>query len=182
MQYGARVRWEELFTALEDDARGMERGQRDADIADRTRSARADVSWLMRCAHANLTIRVQGAGVVRGVVLRVTPAWLLLRDHRASDDTIVAVRAVTAVSGMASTAVDDGGIDRRLGWTHAWRVLSRDRSEVRTTCVDASIVRGVPEMVGSDYVQLREYDAGRPSGAAPIAVPYAAIATVNGPR
>ena len=176
------MRWEELFTALEDDARGLERDARDADFADRTRSAQAQVSWLMRCVRADLTLRVQGCGIVRGSVLRATPSWLLLRDRDSTDDTVVAVAAVTGVSGLASAAVDGAGIDRRLGWTHAWRVLSRDRSDVRTTCVDGVVVRGVPVTVGSDYVELREYDGGRPGRARPVAVPYAAIATVSSPR
>ncbi len=176
------MHWEELFAALEDDAREMERGVRDADIADRTRSAHAQVSWLMRCAGASVGLRVHGVGPVRGVVLRVTPEWLLLRDREATDDRLVAVAAVTSVSGLSVEVAAESGIDQRLGWTHAWRVLSRDRSEVATTCVDGSITRGVPEVVGRDYVQIRAYDGGRPTGAAPIAVPYAAIATVTSPR
>lgn len=176
------MRWEELFTALEDDARGLERGTRDADFADRTRSAHAQVPWLARCVRAQVTMRVRGAGVVRGLVVRSTPSWLLLRDAGSSDDTIVAVDAVTTVSGLTAAAADQGGIDRRLGWTHAWRVLSRDRSDVRTTCIDATVVRGVPEVVGRDYVEIREYEAGRPSRVPPVAVPFAAIATVSSPR
>lgn len=176
------MHWEELFAALEDDARGMERGARDADIADRTRSAHAQVSWLMRCAGAKASLRVQGAGLVQGVVVRVTPEWLLIRDQGAAADRIVAVQAVMSVSGLSSEVAAAGGIDQRLGWTHAWRVLSRDRSDVCTTCVDGSITRGVPEVVGRDYVQIRAYDGGRPTGAAPVAVPYAAVATVSSPR
>lgn len=160
----------------------MERGARDADIADRTRGAQAQVSWLMRCAGANVALRVQGVGAVRGVVVRTTPEWLLLRDPGAADDRIVAVRAVMSVSGLSAEVTAEGGIDQRLGWTHAFRVLSRDRSDVATTCLDGSITRGVPEVVGRDYVAIRAYEGGRPTGAAPVAVPYAAIATVSSPR
>jgi len=176
------VHWEELFAALEDDARGMERETRDADIADRTRSAHARVSWLSRCVGADVALRVREAGVVRGVVLRATPDWLLVRDRGVVDDRIVAVQAVMSVAGLSTEVATEGGLDERLGWAHAWRVLSRDRSDVCATCVDGSVVRGVPEIVGRDYVQIRAYDGGRPTGAAPTAVPYAAIATVTSPR
>ena len=176
------MRWEELFAALEDDARGLERGARDADFADRTRSANAQVPWLARVHDASVSIRVHGAGLVRGRIVRATPSWVLLRDRESAVDTVVAVQAVMAVTGLSSGVDAASGIDQRLGWTHAWRVLSRDRSEVRTTCVDASVVRGVPEVVGRDYVQIQSYDGGRPVATPPVAVPYAAVATVTSPR
>lgn len=181
MQYGSGVRWDDLFAALESEAESLSREIRDADIADRTRSAQAQTSWLMRCRGAELTLRVQGAGAVRGTVVTVTPAWLLVRDG-GPVDLVVSTSAVTTVGGLSETVSELGARTERMGWTHAWRVLSRDRSDVRITCTDATVVRGVAEVVGRDYVSLRPYDAGRPSGAAAVAVPYDAIATVACPR
>ncbi|UYM04053.1 hypothetical protein [Solicola gregarius] len=175
------MRWDDLFEALESESVALQRETRDADIADRTRSARAQTSWLMRCRGVDLSLRVHGAGVVRGTGVTVTPAWLLLRDGGPSD-LVVSTSAVTAVSGLSDSVTELGLSSERMGWTHAWRVLSRDRSDVRITCTDATVVGGVAETVGRDYVALRPYDAGRPSGAAAVAVPYAAIATVACPR
>ncbi|MGH3357883.1 MAG: hypothetical protein ACRDO7_03710 [Nocardioidaceae bacterium] len=174
------MRWDDLFAALEAEADDLDRRNRDADIADRTRSAQAQQSWLARCGGQELAVRVAGAGVLRGVPDRVATAWLLLRTG-GSTDWIVSTAAVLSVSGLSEVAVSGALLDERLGWTHVWRVLSRDRSEVRVVCSDGTVVRGVPEAVGRDYVEVRAYDAGRPVGRTTEAVPYAAIAAVGCP-
>lgn len=178
LEYGSDVRWDELFAALEYEYDAMDRQTRDADIADRTRSAQAQTSWLMRSVGAQLTLRVRGAGLVQGRGVRATPAWLLLRGDN-STETVVATSAVVTIAGLAATAASLDARHERMGWTHAWRVLSRDRSLVRVTCVDGAVVSGVAQTVGLDYVSLRAYDAGRPTGADEVAVAYAAIATVT---
>ena len=175
------MRWDDLFTALEHEYEALGRQSRDADIAERTRSAQAQASWLMRCRNADLRLKVRGAGMVCGHVVRATPPWLLVRGA-GSVDVVVATAAVTSVTGLADTATALDAVHQRMGWTHAWRVLSRDRSEVRVTCVDASTVGGVAQTVGRDYVSLRSYDSGRPARTPPVAVPYEAIATVTCPR
>lgn len=174
------MRWDELFAALEAEADDLERRNRDADIADRTRSAHAQHGWLNRCGDSELTLRVAGAGVLRGVPDRVTPAWLLLRTGGATD-WVVSTAAVLGVTGLRTGVVPHERLDERLGWTHAWWVLSRDRSDVRIVCLDGAVVRGVPEVVGRDYVELRGYDGGRPVARPPEVVPYAAIGAVGAP-
>lgn len=174
------MRWNELFTALEAEARDLERQNRDADIADRTRSAQAKTSWLSRCT-AEVGVRVNGVGTVCGVPDTVTPTWILLRVD-GPYDWVVSTVAVMTVSGLPrEPALRNSPVDERLTWSHAWRVLSRDRSEVRVWCRDGSVVHGVPETVGRDYVELRAYDEARPSGRPAEVVPYAAIAAVRCP-
>lgn len=174
------MRWDDLFAALEAEADDLDRRNRDADIADRTRSAHARHGWLTRCGPGELTLRVAGAGPLRGLPERVTPEWLLLRTGTAVD-WLVSTAAVLSVSGLAAPDAADRTLDERLTWRHAWRVLSRDRSEVQLVCLDGSTVRGVPAVVGRDYVELRAYAEGRPVGGAPDAVPFAAVAAVACP-
>lgn len=174
------MRWDELFADLESEADELERRNRDADIADRTRSAHAQASWLTRCGGAELTMRVIGAGLLRGVPDTVSPAWLLLRTGEAMD-WVVSTTAVISVSGLRDGSVPERPLDQRLTWTHAWRALSRDRSEVRVVCRDSTVIRGVADVVGRDYVELRAYDGGRPAGRAAEAIPYAAVAAVACP-
>lgn len=174
------MRWDDLFAALEAEADDLERRNRDADIADRTRSAHARHGWLTRCGSGELTMRVTGAGLLRGVPERVTPEWLLLRTGTATD-WVVDTSAVLSIAGLAEPDAAHRPLDERLGWRHAWRVLSRDRSEVQIVCLDGSAVRGVPVVVGRDYVQVREYAEGRPVGRMPDAVPFAAVAAVGCP-
>lgn len=174
------MRWDELFAALEAEADDLDRRNRDADIADRTRMAQAQRSWLTRCGSTRLTVRVQGAGVVRGVPDRVTPEWLLLRTGGATD-WVVSTAAVLSVGGLAEASTPLRTPDERMTWTHAWRVLSRDRSEVGVVSRDGTTVRGVPVVVGRDYVELRGYDEGRPADRTTDVLPYAAIAAVGCP-
>lgn len=175
------MRWDDLFETLEAEAGGLERQHRDADFADRTRSAHAKVTWLLRCGSEEITVRLNGAGVLRGVPDTVTPWWMLLRTGE-SMDWVVSTSAVMSVTGLSDLAApQSSAIDERLTWSHAWRVLGRDRSNVRVTCIDATVVEGVPDIVGRDYVQLRPYDGGRPTDRPPQAVPYAAIAAIRCP-
>lgn len=174
------MRWDDLFAALEAEADDLDRRNRDADIADRTRSAQAKQGWLTRCGSTELTVRVAGAGVLRGVPDRVTPEWLLLRSGGPTD-WVVSTSAVLGVTGLAESVAASGRLDERLGWRHAWRALSRDRSDVRIVCLDGTPVRGVPVVVGRDYVEVRGYADGRPLDRPTDVLPFTAVAAVGCP-
>ena len=90
------------------------------------------------------------------------------------------------LAGVKSEAVAKGipadVVDRALaGAKIDEKVLSRDRGEVQIVCLDGSTVRGVPVVVGRDYVEVREYAEGRPVGRTPDVVPFTAVAAVGCP-
>lgn len=188
--YRAEMRWDDVFADLEAAAAGLRQQERDSEIADRTRAELATVALADRFRAAvgrSATVRVTGLGVVSGRVERVAPRWLLLA---AADEVewLVAWPAVLGVSGLSAQAVDQapGHVESALGWPATWRVLARDRGPVQVARLDASMVTGIPDRVGADFVELGLRDPDDASTRTPSStvelVPYAAVAAVRCPR
>ncbi|MFY0407562.1 hypothetical protein [Solicola sp. PLA-1-18] len=149
--------WDELFADLESSAEAWEQRERDAEIAERTRSAWSQVGWAERCVGSRVSLRVDGLGSVDGEVDTVARTWLLLRAGGAVD-WVVALDAVLGVVGApASPAARarGGEVAARMGWTNAWTVLVRDHAVVQVVRRDGSRVDGLPVRVGEDFVELR---------------------------
>ena len=187
------MRWDALFADLEAAAEGEWQRERDAEIAERTRAELARLRLVDRLRAVvdrrssegvELAVRVQAAGVLRGVVARVTDDWFVLLTP--SHEWVVASDAVLGVTGLPSAArppESESVVARALGWSAAWRVLARDRSEVQVVRRDGSTVAGRANRAGHDFVELtaEPYDAGR-GGVAAELVPHAAVAAVRCPR
>lgn len=184
------MRWDALFADLEAAAEGEWQRERDAEIAERTRAELARLRLVDRLravleghtsAGAELAVRVLAAGVLRGVVTRVTDEWFVLLTP--SYEWVVASDAVLGVTGLPSSArppESEGAVARALGWSAAWRVLARDRSEVHVVRRDGSTVAGRANRAGHDFVELTAAsdDAGR-VGVLTELVPHGAIAAVR---
>jgi uncharacterized membrane protein len=75
------MRWQDLFADLESQAEALERAERDAEVADRSRAEQAMVALTARLAAAcgmPLALRVTGVGEISGELETVGQDWLLL--------------------------------------------------------------------------------------------------------
>src|SRR5262245_61694712 len=170
------MRWDALFADLEAAAEGEWQRARDAEIAERTRAELARLRLVDRLravvgrrssGRVELAVRVQAAGMLRGVVTRVSDEWSVLLTP--SHGGVVASDAVLGVTGLppaARSPGSEGVVARALGWSAVWRVLARDRSEVQVVRRDGSTVAGRANRAGHDFVELTAGpgDAGRGRG------------------
>ena len=184
------MRWDALFADLEAAAAGEWLRERDAEIAERTRAELGRVRLVDRLRavadrgsagdHADVTVRVFGAGTLRGAVTRVTDEWFLLETP--AYEWVVAIDAVLGLRGLppaARTPESQSAVSAGLGWGAAWRVLARDRTSVHVVRRDGEAVAGVPGRVGHDFVELSDVDG---TGRAVEVVPHPAVAAVQCPR
>ncbi len=156
------MRWKALFDDLEAQAEAGERLDLEAEVRDRTRRETALVPLADRLRAAvgrPLTVRVLGAGLLRGTATDAAPDWLLLEDDRA--DLLVPLGAVLAVTGAGSAAQPaPGAVAARLDLRHALRGLARDRSAVSVVLRDGSVLSGTIDRVGADHLDLAEHALG----------------------
>jgi hypothetical protein len=178
------MRWDALFADLEAAAAGEWQRERDAEIAERTRAELARLRLVDRLrAVADGRPRLD---VELGALTRVTDEWFVLVTP--SHEWVVATDAVLGVTGLppaARSPESQGTVARSWGWSAAWRVLARDRTEVHVIRRDGSTVTGLASRAGQDFVELTASDSlAEPvrSAAASELVPHAAIAAVRCPR
>ncbi len=157
------MRWQELFADLEGQARAWERGDLDAEIADRTRGEWAQVLLVnrLRAAVGSLvTVDVVGAGRLAGELETVGADWLLLTG---SHDDVVALAAIVAIHDLAPGAVSPDGVgpvSAGLRLTAALRAVAMDRSAVTVRTRDGGVYTGTPDHVGSNFLELAVHEAG----------------------
>jgi hypothetical protein len=189
------MRWDALFADLEAAAAGEWQRERDAEIAERTRAELARLRLVDRLRAVadgrpglddEVGVRVLAAGVVRGSLTRVTDEWFVLVTP--SHEWVVATAAVLGVSGVppgARSPESQRAVAGSWGWSAAWRVLARDRTEVHVIRRDGSTVTGLASRAGQDFVELTASESiAEPvrGGAGSELVPHAAIAAVRCPR
>lgn len=148
------MRWDALFLDLEAQMGAAEDAQFQADVSDRTRSERASIELAERLLSARgepVTLTLRHGETVQGIVVDAAVQWLLL--GATGPQTLVPMRAVALVSGLAPRTTHLSDVDRRLGIGHALRALARDRARV---IVDygAGEVTGLIAVVGADYVEI----------------------------
>ena len=141
------MRWEErlldLFDDLEQQAEGLALAERDALVAEQSRSEYAAVALADRL-HASVGTRllldVAGLGALDGRLVRAGDGWCLLDADR--EEWVVVTAAVRAVRGLADggRAPDARPLTARLGLGSALRGLAGDRTEVLLHRVDGSTV------------------------------------------
>jgi hypothetical protein len=164
---GDRVdRDEQLFAFLDDlehQARSLYDAERAGELADRNRSAYAEVtlaSRLMASLDHEVTLALLGASPVRGRLRRVGPDWCLLRAP--AQDWVVRLAAVRAVEGASTRSLPEvawSPVDR-LGLGSALRRLSDAATPCRLHGLDGVVTDGVLGRVGSDFVEVTS-GAGR---------------------
>lgn len=184
MGYGYGVRWQDLFADLEAQLLADQRRELQAEIADRTRRERAEVTVLDRAARSMgiaLTVATP-AGSVRGTLDDLGKDWLLVQEE-GRHAALVPLTAVTAIVGLGSRSDDDRGMGRRFGLGVALRAVARDRASVAIHDVAGGLATGTIDKVGADHLDLAEHpaDAVRRAGALTghRVIPFAAIGIVR---
>lgn len=165
-----RMRWEEklldLFEDLEQQAAGLHLAERDAEIADRSRSEYAGVTLVSRL-HGSVdevvTLDVIGVGVLEGTLLRVGADWCLVRSSPSGHEWIVALAAVKRAGGLTDRAVNERArsVVARLGLGSALRGVADTHAVIVVHHVDGTQGRGRLARVGADFVELASADNDR---------------------
>ncbi|MGN6415288.1 hypothetical protein [Flexivirga sp.] len=159
-RYGGGVRWQELFADLEAQLLAEQRRELQAEVADRTRRERAQVTVLDRAARSlgGVVTVVTGAGAVRGTLDDMGKDWLLLQEQ-GRHAALVPMGAVTAIIGLAARSDDDRGWGRRFGIGVALRAVARDRAPVAIHDIAGGLATGTIDKVGADHLDLAEHPA-----------------------
>jgi hypothetical protein len=163
------MRWERLFAELEAQAGDVEMQDRDALVEELADGDWASTSW-RDLVGGQVVLEVQGHGRLAGEVLLVNQRLIQLRGERV--DHVVNAAAVLAVVSTQRRAIETSQVSAGLGWGHVFRVLRGDPLRVRR--IDGSAVDGNVDVVGSDFVRIRD-GAGRDQ-----VVPFGGIAVVSG--
>lgn len=160
------MRWELLFGDLEAQLAAAAAAELAVEVGERTRHAQGEVTLGQRLRHAvgqPLTLGLDGAGPLRGVLTGVGPDWVLLgRDPgeqttgQPGVESLVPQAALAWVGGLARGAdvAEPGRVWARLGLRSALRAIVRDRAVVSVSTRGAPPVSGTLDRVGADHVDL----------------------------
>jgi hypothetical protein len=184
------MRWERLFADLENELAAAEAAERDAEVAERTRTEVAKLRLVDRLRVAGggeVTITVRGGGDWCGTVVDTGPDWVLLgRGHRG--DVLVSLDAVSAVTGLppwSAVPGTEGRVAERFRIGAVLRGVARDRAAVHVVLRDGSAYRGTVDRVGADFLELAEHDPDEPRRRSAVRrvrlVPFSALAAVVTP-
>lgn len=154
--------WEEhlfaLFDDLEQQAEALYDTERDAELADRSRSAYHEVTLVSRLmastGHA-VALDVRGVGRLEGRLDRVAAGWLLLRGP--AQDWVLRTAAVQVVEGVSERSLPEVAWPpvARLGLGSALRRLADARERCVLHLLDGARHEAVLERVGADFVEAR---------------------------
>jgi len=173
-----------LFADLEAQLLAEQRRELHAQVADRTRRERAEVTVLDRAVRSlgGVVTVVTAAGAVRGQLDDVGKDWLLVQED-GRHAALLPMSAVTAVVGLATRSDDDRGMGRRFGVGVALRAIARDRAAVAIHDVARGLATGTIDKVGADHLELAEHPADAMRRATSLTgrrvVPFAAIGIVR---
>jgi len=151
------MRWEELFHDLEGQAAALERAERDAEVADRTRAEIGRITLMGRLrSHEGreLTLRLTCGTRISGTVRRLGSDWLLIAGQR---EVVVPLGAVATVDNLPWDAVSPAGVGAvpgRLTLSSVFRAMAVDRARITLSLRDQTTVSGTPDRVGQDFVDL----------------------------
>jgi hypothetical protein len=174
------VSWEdELFSVLEDleqQAGALFDGEREVELADRSRAEYGQVtlaSRIMASVDAPLAAELRGAGRVTGTVRRVAADWFLLEGS--GQEWVVRTAAVTLVRGASRRSVPEVAWSpvARLGFGSACRRLADVGEPCVVHLVDGARHELVLTRVGSDFLEARG------GGDVELLLPVSAIAAVQ---
>jgi hypothetical protein len=161
------MRWDALFADLEAQFDALAAAERDAEIADRTRSEVGRLGLIDRLRAAigtQLRVACRGDLTLTGRLDRVHPEWLLVAEA-AGQETLLASHGVLSVTGLTRLAAAPDGlsaVDARFGLQLALRGIARDRSPTRLHLTDGTVVDGTVDRVGGDFVEVALHPLGEP--------------------
>lgn len=165
------MRWERLFHELEAQAGDLEMQDRDALVDELRDGEWAETSWRSLLGGA-VVIDVIGVGRVEGECVLVNEYVVQLRGGLA--EHIVNSNAVAAVISSEHRAGPASAVSSALGWGHVFRALRAEGETVRVQTTTGSTVDGQVDVVGADFVRMRE-ESGREQ-----TLTFAAVAVVSG--
>jgi len=177
------MRWEDLFADLEQQWEALAEGERQAEIAERTRAEFAQLTLLDRLRGSEgreVRVRTRGGQDVEGRLCRVGADFLLLAPARR--ECVLPLHAVSAVTGLGDASVPEaaaGAVRARLGLGSVLRRVAADRSQVSLVAADGAVLNGTLQRVGSDFVEMAVHVPGDALEAARsrrlTLVPFAAL-------
>lgn len=183
------VRWDQLFADLEGELAAARDADVRAEVAERTRIERGRLRLVDRLRPAvggDIVVAVAGAGTVRGLLIDVGSDWLLLVVSGPPGDVLVALDAVSWISGLGPVSSEPGSEGRvaaRLDLRSGLRGIARDRAAVRVVLRDGSELTGTVDRVGADHVELAVHSGDEPRRASAVrsllTVPVVALALVR---
>jgi len=149
----------ELFDDLESQAQAAYAREREAELADRTRSEYAAVSLasrLMASVGTEVALELWGIGRVAGTLERVATGWLELSAP--GSRWVVRQPAITVAGGASDRAVPEVAWSplARLGLGSALRGLADSGERCVLHLLDGSRIDGVLRRVGADFVEVEE--------------------------
>lgn len=167
------MRWERLFNELEAQSVDLEMLERDALVDELRDGEWAETSWRSLLGGA-VVLDVQGMGRIEGTVVLVNENIVQLRGSLI--DHVASIAAVTSLVASERRAEEPSAVTASLGWGHVFRALRDAGEPVRVRTLAGSTVDGTIEVVGADFVRVRE-ESGRDQ-----MLPFAAVAAVSGRR
>ncbi len=165
------MRWERLFNELEAQSGDLEMAERDALVDELRDGEWAETSWRSLLG-GSVVVEVLGVGRVAGDCVLVNDHVLQLRSERT--EHVVSSNAVVAVVSSERRADPTSTVSAALGWGHIFRALRDAGEPVRLHAIDGSTFDGTVDVVGADFVRMRE-ESGRLQ-----TVTVAAVAVVSG--
>lgn len=180
------MRWNDLFESLDRQFDELVEAAEDAEQADRARVAFGGVTAAERLVGslgANVRLRLPGDRQVSGVLTRVGPDFLLLRETP-SVDLLVAWSAVQGVEGLSMrTGAGLSVVGARLDLRKAIRSVSRDRAPVTVHTTHGTELSGTIDRVGADFFELAAHAAWEirrgPAVQGVVLVPLGAVTLVR---
>lgn len=167
------MRWERLFNELEAQAGDLEMEQRDALVDELRDGEWAETSW-RSCLGGRVELEVLGTGLIAGNAVVVNDRVIQVSSERI--DHFVSAEAVLAVVSAERRADPVSTVTAALGWGHVFRALRDEAEPVRVHLVTGSTIDGTVEVIGADFVRVRE-DSGRTQSPT-----FSAVAMVSGRR
>ncbi|MGB3187508.1 MAG: hypothetical protein WBG36_01810 [Ornithinimicrobium sp.] len=170
------MRWTRLFDDLEAQLLRLEQAEREAEIAEVTRSERGRVSLIEAlAADLGLTLRIEAMGVgrIEGELSEVGSNWCMLemavQGPARRRSVLVSVSAIQTVAGL-SGSVDqrEGASARRFDMRSALRALARDRAMVRIHLASGATVSGTLDRVGQDHIEVADHPEDAPRRASSV--------------
>lgn len=180
------MRWEDLFADLEQQWDALAEGDRQAEIAERTRAefAQVDLADRLRGSEGRpVRLRTRAGQELAGDLSRVGADFVLLSLPR--QECVLPFSALTTVQGLGPESVSAevaGPVRTRLGLGSVLRRIAADRSPV-TLVTSAGMLSGTVQRVGSDFLELAEHapdDGVRATHARrPSLVPFSAVDVIR---
>ncbi|MGB3187307.1 MAG: hypothetical protein WBB15_15745 [Ornithinimicrobium sp.] len=170
------MRWTRLFDDLEAQLLRLEQAEREAEIAEVTRSERGRVSLIEALAAdlgRGLRVEAMGIGRIQGDLSEVGNNWCMLemamQGPARRRSVLLAVSAIQTVAGLSGSVDQREGVSaRRFDMRSALRALARDRAMVRIHLASGSTVSGTLDRVGRDHIEVADHPEDAPRRASAV--------------